>query len=258
MLLVLNIGNTNSAGAIFDAETIVTTHVQSTTDLPYHSAMQEFTQTTLRNGGIKRDKITGCIISSVVPAHTSLWTGFLRDTFGSPPTIISAKMPTGIRIDYDDPSTLGSDRLCACVAGFVLYGGPGIIIDFGTATTFNLIDAAGNFLGGAIAPGIITAARSLHRNTAQLPEISFTPPSHFPGKSTRECLEAGIFYSGLDSARGMIARSKVVIGSATTVVATGGLSETLKQHIPEIDFADPNLVLRGAVILYNRSRQVMG
>ena len=98
----------------------------------------------------------------------------------------------------------------------------------------------------------MTAARSLHRNTAQLPEIPFTPPTRFPGKSTRECLEAGIFYAGVDTAKGMIARSRDILGSTAKVVATGGLAEILKEHIPEIQFVDPNLVLKGAYIISQR------
>jgi len=253
MLLILNIGNSNTSAGIFDADTIVASGFRPTTDLAYQSSMQEFTQSLLVAAGIKRDTIEGCVLSSVVPAQTTLWTSFLRDGFACTPVVVSTKMSTGIRIDYDNPGTLGADRFCACIAAHKLYGGPALVIDFGTATTYNLIDGDGNFLGGAIAPGIMTAARSLHRNTAQLPEIPFTPPAHFPGKSTRECLEAGIFYAGTDAAKGMIFRSLELLGSSAKVVATGGLSETLKEHIPEIDVVDQNLVLKGAFILFRQN-----
>jgi len=168
------------------------------------------------------------------------------------PVLISAELDLGIKILYDVPTTVGADRLCNAVAGYTKYGGPIIVVDFGTATTYDVVSEKGEYLGGVIAPGIETSAAELHRRAAKLPKIELHFPKDVIGRNTVSSMQSGIMYGAVDAMEGMIKRIKNVIGQHAKVIATGGLAKTIIKHTNSIDFYEPTLVLDGIYIIYNR------
>lgn len=250
MMLVLNIGNTNCTAGLFSGSDLHKTITKPTSGIKNETAAAEIIRKLLIGSGRARGTLPDSVISSVVPVQTRVWAEILRKETAKRPLVIRGSLPLPITIHYADPSTLGADRLCACVAAHQLFGGPAIVVDFGTATTYNLIDKNGNFLGGAIAPGMMTAARALSGGTAQLPNVRFSMPVSFPGTSTRACLEAGIFYSGIDAAEGMIRRIWKSAGMKLKVIVTGGLSETIQPFLSIRSIVEKNLVLHGARIIH--------
>jgi len=197
-------------------------------------------------------EITGVGISSVVPNLTDVFVWMSEKHFKVKPIVVSSELDLGIKILYDDPSAVGADRLCNAVAGFTKYGGPVIIIDFGTATTYDVVSEKGEYLGGVIAPGIETSAAELHRRAAKLPKIELHFPKSVIGKNTVSSMQSGIMYGAVDAMEGMIKRIKNIIGQNAKVIATGGLAKTIIEHTNMIDFYEPSLVLDGICIIYNR------
>jgi type III pantothenate kinase len=164
--------------------------------------------------------------------------------------VISGSLDVGLKLLYDHPKLLGADRICNAVAGFSLYGGPTIIIDLGTATTFDVVSGKGEYLGGVIAPGIETAAEALHKQTAQLPRILLKFPENIIGKNTLRGMQAGIMFGALDAMEGIVHRIKKITGNSTIVILTGGLAEMISQRTSLPHTIEPSLVLRGALMIY--------
>lgn len=196
--------------------------------------------------------ISGVGISSVVPNLTDIFVWMSQKHFKIDPIIVSAEIDLGIKILYDDPSAVGADRLCNAVAGYTKYGGPIIVVDFGTATTYDVVSENGEYLGGVIAPGIETSAAELHRRAAKLPKIELHFPRDVIGKNTVASMQSGIMYGAIDAMEGMIKRIKNIIGQHSKVIATGGLAKTIIERTNVIDFYEPSLVLDGIYIIYTR------
>jgi type III pantothenate kinase len=171
------------------------------------------------------------------------------------PLVVSAALDLGIRVLYDDPAMVGADRLCNTLAGFTKHGGPLIIIDFGTATTYDVVSRQGDYVGGVIAPGIETAAADLHRRAAKLPKIELQFPRKVVGTDTITSMQSGILYGAIDAMEGMIGRIKEIVGEDTKVIATGGFSKLIKDHSHIVDYWEPELVLEGVRIVYDRTRR---
>jgi type III pantothenate kinase len=251
MLLAFDIGNTTIAAAVFEGEQqralLVIPHIGH--------AVEEIGRTIapqLVRQGIAAKSIGAAAISSVVPRLTSLVASFCTEELHLTPLIINGGLNIGMTLRYDDPLALGSDRICSAVAGFEKFGGPLIIVDFGTATTFSVVDAQGNFLGGAISLGIGTAAEALTGRTAQLPPIRLELTSKTICTNTDEAIRAGILYGALDAAEGMMRRIRSELGTHAKVVATGGLAPWAAQHTTMIDAVEPHLVLAGVRLIYER------
>jgi type III pantothenate kinase len=255
MLLALDIGNTTThIGMFYKNELLGTEQFSSNSANPAESLSHTLDSMLLRIHSNRR-AIHSCGISSVVPLLTAILTRWANETLQRSPLVISGELSLDIKIHYDDPSTLGADRICTAVAAFKKYGGPAIVIDFGTATTYDVISDRGDFLGGIIAPGIKTAGDALTRNTAQLPPVELHFPQEVIGNNTIACIQSGILYNGLDAAEGMIDRLKKISGSQTKVVATGGLSNLISSKSKKIDYRDEHLVLEGVRLIYERCGQ---
>jgi len=168
------------------------------------------------------------------------------------PIVVSSDLDLGMKVLYDDPRAVGADRLCNAVAGYAKYRGPLVIVDFGTATTFDVISKQGEYLGGVITAGIETAAGELHRRAAKLPKIDLRFPDHVIGKNTVESMQAGILYGALDSMETMIRRISKELDDYPTVVATGGFSEAMKKQSKVINKHEPALVLEGIRLIVER------
>ncbi len=165
---------------------------------------------------------------------------------------INASLDLGLRVHYADPLAVGADRLCNAVAGYRKYGGPLIIIDLGTATTFDVVATNGDYLGGVIMLGMESSAAELHRRAARLPKIELHFPARVIGRDTTTSMQAGVMYGTIDALEGMVRRITAELGQPARVIATGGLSAAVASHSSMINACEPSLVLEGIRLVYER------
>lgn len=250
MLLCVDIGNTNIMLGLYENEELGP-HWRLSTDhdrMPDEFAMQLIN--LLNYAGVRTDQVTGIAIASGVPTLTSRWTRLCHRYFDIEPLIVTGRMKTGLTILYDNPDAVGADRVVDAVAAYSRYGGPLCIVDFGTATTFEAITAAGEYLGGAIAPGIGVAAEALALRAARLPEVDIARPPSVIGRNTVHSMQSGLLFGYVALVEGMVARFKAELGSETKVVSTGGLAPLISGETDVIDVIAPWLTLDGLRILY--------
>lgn len=254
MLLALDIGNSTIGVAVFDGKKrladLTIPHPTQRNSEEAWSAVQTF----LSHHSISSNRIHGTCISSVVPSFTSVFTTFCNEKLDIEPLTISGSLDLGIKIHYEDPSSLGPDRICAAIAGFHRFGGPLIIIDFGTATTYGVIDKNGDFLGGVISLGVNSMAEALSQRTAQLPKIDLQLPLTAICTNTLSAMQAGTLFSAVDAVEGMVKRMRKELKVEARVIATGGLSVLMSQQTNIIHAVEPWLVLEGARLIYERTR----
>lgn len=249
MILAIDIGNTHTVFGIYDKQKLlgdwrVTSFVSRTED-----ELGALVRTFCEGAGITLKKITAVGISSVVPNLTDIALLMSKKYFNIEPIIISADLPLGLTIKYDDPRAVGADRICNAVAAHAKYKGPLVIVDFGTATTFDVVSESGDYLGGVIAAGIETSAGELHRRAAKLPKIDLRFPPRIIGTTTVQSMQAGILYGALDAMESMIRRISKELDDYPTVIATGGFSGLMTQHSKLINKCEPTLVLDGIRII---------
>jgi len=256
MLLAIDVGNTHTVVGVFSADRLLaewrlSTAVPRTADETWH-LLKSF----LAEKGVAPTSITQVGISSVVPDLTPLYSAIAERFLNVAPFLIDGTAVPGIRVLVVDPASVGADRLCNAVAGYARYGGPLIIIDLGTATTYDVVDAAGNYLGGAIALGLESEAAELHRRAAKLPRIELKFPSKVIGKDTESSMQSGVMFAAADAIEGMVARIRAELKSTARVIATGGLSAVVAPHCPSIEAVEPNLVLDGIRLICERAGRV--
>ncbi|HXG01059.1 MAG TPA: type III pantothenate kinase, partial [Bacteroidota bacterium] len=252
MLLALDIGNSTIAAAVFDGPRLRAHARASSTVQRTPEETWQVIEGFLHDAGLSAEQLHAVGISSVVPFLTSLFDSLVRRKLGIVPVHISASLPLGFAIHYDQPTALGSDRICGAAAGYAKYGGPLIVIDFGTATTYGVVGANGDFLGGAISLGVKSTADALHSRTAQLPPIELAAPAKAICTDTVSAMQAGTMFSAIDAVEGMIARLKRELRTDAQVVATGGLSGIMVPLVPSINHHEPMLVLEGVRLLCRR------
>ena len=256
MILAIDIGNTHTVLGAFRGEKLlgegrITSSVKRGVD-----ELWPHVQLFCQESRIDFKKIKGVSISSVVPQLTELFMTMTQKYFHVEPIVISGDMPDiGITVQYDTPKLLGADRLCNVVAAFDKFGGPAIVIDLGTATTYDVVTKKGEYIGGVIAAGVETAAAGLSRRTARLPNVVLQFPRALIGTTTIECIQSGIMYGAIDAMEGMIRRLKAVIGRKSIVVATGGFSQLVAGRSALVTHIEPSLVLQGARLIYQRTTQ---
>jgi len=193
-------------------------------------------------------------LCSVVPPLTATFTALSERYLGQRPLVIGAGVKTGVRLRVDNPRAVGADRVANVAAVGVRYGGPACVVDFGTATTFDLVNADGEFIGGAIAPGIGIAADALVQHTAQLPRVALEPPPSPIGRNTVQAMQSGLIWGYVGLIEGLVARFRQMLGPEMTVIATGGLAATMARLTDVIDHVDPWLTLEGIRVIYERNR----
>jgi type III pantothenate kinase len=199
------------------------------------------------------NEITGVVVSSVVPPSTAALREMVTRYFAFPPVVVEPGTKTGLSILTDNPRELGADRVVNALAAFSRYGGPCIVIDFGTATTYDVVSDRGEFLGGAIAPGMQTKNASLSRETARLPLVELHAPKTAIGKSTIEAIQSALVYGTAAEADGIVERMRKELGGSATVVATGGLAPLIVPHCHFVDEHDPWLTLEGLRLVFERN-----
>ncbi|MCL0102116.1 type III pantothenate kinase [Dehalococcoidia bacterium] len=251
MLLAVDIGNTNITVGIFRGEDLQATWRMATDVRRQGDEYAAIFMQLLNYNKLSQDDIDSGIISSVVPPLIGTFEELLRKYFRIDPIVVgSSGTKTGIRILYENPREVGADRIAHAIAAYRLYGGPLIIVDFGTATVFDAVNADGDYLGGAIAPGINLAAEALFERASKLPRIEIERPKQVIGRNTVSSMQAGLYYGYVGLVEGLVGLFKGELGGETKVVATGGLARAMAGDIHVIDVVNYDLVLIGLRILY--------
>ena len=255
MLLAIDCGNTNIVFAIFDeagclrGEWRSSTNVNRTAD-----EMGVWLTQVMSIGELDPRQIDAAIIATVVPAVLFNLRLMCRRYFKCQALVVgSPDVDLGIRICVDRPEEVGADRLVNAVAARDEYGGPLVIVDFGTATTYDVVDTSGSYLGGAICPGVNLSLEVLHMAAAQLPRVAIGRPERVIGKSTVQAMRSGIFWGYVGLIEGMVARINEELGMEVTAIATGGLAVLFTECTPILKHADPDLTLKGLLALHRRN-----
>ena len=253
MLVAVDIGNTNIVLGFLDGDDIVgtyriTTRSEHTSD-EYGAMIGQF----LAFSGFSPADVDDVVIASVVPKVMHSFRASIVKFLGIDPMIVGPGVKTGINIRMDDPKSMGADCLADCAGAYVTYGGPLLVIDFGTATTFNYVDATGTITAGLITTGIRTAAAALWGQTAQLPEVEITRPRSILATGTKSAMQAGLYYNFLGGIERTIEQFHAEIDEDFTVVATGGLGRVFENDTHLIDVYDPDLIFKGMAAIYRRN-----
>jgi type III pantothenate kinase len=255
MLLAVDIGNTHTVLGVFDdarllADWRVATRRGATADewaVLFHSLFQA--------RRLDPASVGAMIVSSVVPNLDAIAREIGSRVFGTDPLFVAPGIKTGLPILYDNPHEVGADRIVNAVAALQKYGAPVIVVDFGTATTFDVVGAEGAYLGGVIVPGLGISAEALFQRAARLARVEIRAPERVIGKTTEESIQSGLFHGYLGLVEGLARRLRAEIGADAPLVATGGLAQVFEGHLPWCRAVDPGLTLDGLRILWERNRR---
>lgn len=253
MLLAIDAGNTNVVLAVYDGETRrgqwrVATDRERTAD-DYAVWLLSLMQLE----GLSREDITDAIIGTVVPQALFDLRLLCTTYFDCEPMVVGLDISLGIEIKMDEPASAGADRICNAVATHKHHGGPAIVIDFGTGTTFDIVDAKGNYRGGVIAPGINLSLEALHNVSAQLPRIAVVRPARVIGGGTISAMQSGIYWGYVGLIEGLVRRIRDEFGEPMKVIATGGLAPMFADATDVIEAVDPDLTMRGLCEIHRRN-----
>jgi type III pantothenate kinase len=255
MLLTIDVGNTNTKLAVFEGETLKGAWRSATDTTRTADEYAVWLTQLMELQGLNRADIDGAIIASVVPETTFNLVTLCRRYFNTQPLVVGDPgVKLGIRALLDHPEEVGADRLVDAVAAQARYGGPLIIVDFGTATTFNLIDRDGNYAGGVIAPGINLSLKALYMAAAKLPRVDIRRPQRVLATNTVHAMQSGIFWGYIGLIEGIIGRLRAEAEIELPVVATGGLAPLFAGATSAITTVDHDLTLRGLLLIYERNR----
>jgi type III pantothenate kinase len=254
MLLAVDVGNTQTVYGLYDGERLaehwrVTTEAERTGD---ELGVLVGRLLELRDLGF--EDIAGVCLSSTVPPLVRAYEEFARDYVEASLLVLGPGTKTGIPIVYDDPREVGPDRIANAVAARERYGSPCIVVDFGTSTNFDIVSAAGEYVGGVLAPGIEVSMEALFARAARLVKVDFSAPSSVIGKTTVGGLQSGLVYGFAGQVDGIVRRVRAEIGDTAPVVATGGLAELIAPHAETIDTVDPLLTLEGLRLVWELNR----
>ena len=250
MLLTIDVGNTNITLGVYEDETLgarwrlATTHERMPDEygMDFHAM--------LLHAGIKPEDLTGICMASVVPPLTGKIEEACREYLQHEPLVVDAGVKTGVKVRYEDPKGVGADRIVDAAAVQRLYGGPACVVDFGTGTTFDAISAEGDYLGGAIAPGIGIAAEALFSRAAKLSRVDLQRPPSVIGTNTTYALQSGLLFGYVGLVEGMLTRFREELGPDMKVIATGGLAEIIARETDSLEIIAPWLTLEGLRIVW--------
>ncbi|MQC27268.1 MAG: type III pantothenate kinase [Chloroflexi bacterium] len=250
MLLTIDVGNTNITLGLYEGETLgprwrMATNHQSMPDEYGLQFMGMFA-----HAGIDVDSLDGICLASVVPPLTGIVVEACRNYLQKDPLVVDAGVKTGVRVLYEDPKAVGADRIVDAAAVQHLYGGPACVVDFGTGTTFDAITKDGEYLGGAIAPGIGIAAEALFSRAAKLMRVDLTRPPEAIGRNTTHALQSGLLFGYVGLVEGLVARFRKELGEEMKVIATGGLAEIVAKETDVLEIVAPWLTLDGLRIIW--------
>ena len=252
MLLTIDCGNTQTVIGLFDDRDLVDHWRIATIAERTSDELALMFQQFLSLHGTGGEPITGMVIGSGVPRVTAALREMSERYFGFPAVVLEAGVRTGMPIHYDEPRNVGADRIANAIGAYDLYGGPSIVADFGTATTIEAVSANGEYLGGAIFPGVQISLDALFSHAAMLRRVELVPPKNVIGKSTIEAIQSGALYGYSGQIDALVDRFIEELG-ACTVVATGGLAEVIVPHTRTVQHVEPWLTLQGLRIVYERN-----
>lgn len=256
MILVIDVGNTNITFGVYEGKTLLTTFRMMSNTLRTSDEYGISIREMLRSNHVDRTRLEGAIIASVVPKVMHALTGAVRRYLKTEPLIVGAGIKTGIMITSDNPREIGPDRIVDIVAAYEKYGGPVLVLDFGTATTYDLVTEDGKFGVGITAPGIRISAKALWEDTAKLPEVEIKKPDSILARETITSMQAGLVYGQIGQTEYIINQVKKETGLTNLkVVATGGLGRIIADETDTIDIYDSSLTLDGLRILYEKNRR---
>lgn len=250
MLLAIDIGNTNTVLGIYQSKDLMHHWRISTNSYKTSDEMGILLKQLFAHKGASLEDINHVIISSVVPTIMSALQIMCMEYFKVKPLIVKPDSKTGLGIKFDNPSEVGADRIVNSVAAIEKYGTPVIVVDFGTATTFDAISKEGYYLGGAITPGVGISMDALFTKAAKLPRVELKKPENVIGKNTVQSMQSGIVYGYIGQIDGITGRINQELGGNAITVATGGLAEFIASYCETIDYVDPFLTLEGLRIIY--------
>jgi type III pantothenate kinase len=254
MLLAVDIGNTHTILGVYDGEELrahwrIATKKETTPD-----EFGVLLRSLFDAAGIERRAVDGVVVSSVVPDLDTVFEKLARRVFGAEPLFVGPGIRTGLPILYDNPHEVGADRIVNAVAALERYGAPVIVLDFGTATTFDVVGEKGEYLGGVIAPGLGISAEALFERAARLVHVDVREPQRVVGRNTQESMQAGLFYGYASLVEGVVQRIREELGMPAPVVATGGLARVFEEQLGFLEAVDPGLTLEGLRLIWGKNR----
>lgn len=250
MILVIDVGNTNITLGVYEGGKLIRNWRLSSKIARTQDEFWILINTLCKMDGVAVEAIEGVAIGSVVPSVTTVIKRFLDNRLQIPFVEVGAQTTGGITIKYQPAEAVGADRICNAVAGFDRFGGPVVIVDFGTATTFDVVSKNAEYLGGIIAPGIETTVTILHQVSAKLPLVDLRFPEKLIGNTTESSMQSGLMFGGAEMVEGLLKRLKKELGAKTKIIATGGLASVLLPYLPSVDQVDNFLTLDGLYQIY--------
>jgi len=254
MLFVIDVGNTQTVMGVYDGDDLRVDFRLSTDISRSGDEFWVILRNLFREAGLDTDMVTGICISSVVPPLQVVLEDICARYFKTDPVVVEPGTKTGLAILYDNPREVGADRIVNSVAGIHLYGCPLILVDFGTATTFDAVSEKSEYLGGAIVPGITISAEALFQRAAKLHRVELIAPKTVIGKDTSSSMRSGLVYGYAELVDGMVRRFKKEMSGNPKVIATGGNAKIIAEHSKEIDEVSTLLTLVGLRIIYSKNR----
>ena len=255
MLLVIDVGNTNTVVGVFDGDKLVQSWRVRTVANHTVDEYGMLIYSLYKSSKISTRSISDIIISCVVPPMLNILEPLCEKYFHVKPLIVEPGIKTGMPIHYDNPREVGADRIVNAVAAFEKYKSDLIIVDFGTATTFDYVSAKGEYMGGCIAPGIVISSEALFEKASKLPRVEFKKPKTIIAKDTISSMQAGIMFGYAGLVDGIVERMKAEVKSNPKVIATGGLAVVIAPETKSIDVVDENLTLEGLRIIHLKNKQ---
>jgi len=252
MLLAIDIGNTNIVIGLFQASKLINHWRLSSTITRTADESWILIKLLFESDNLSIDQVKGIAISSVVPNLTMVFKNMANTHFQIIPVEVNHELDLGIRLLYDTPETVGADRICNAIGGYSKYKGPLVIVDFGTATTFDVVTKTGDYLGGIIAPGIELTATVLHQRAAMLPKVGLKFPSKVIGRTTETSIQSGLMFGGVEMVDGLVDRIEEELKQTVKVIATGGLASQLLEQSRRLKILEPHLTLEGLRLIYER------
>ena len=254
MLLVLDVGNTNTVIGLYEGDALVECWRIQTNSGRTSDEWGIQLRALLEHRGHRPDAVAAVIVSCVVPSALYSLESMAHRAFGVTAEVVGPGLKTGMRILYDNPREVGADRVVNAVAAYERYGGPTVVVDFGTATTLDCITADGAYLGGLIAPGFGISADALFRSASKLPRVEPRRPARVVGRNTIESIQAGLYYGYVDLVDGLVRRVQAELQTDARVVATGGLAALIAESSATIQNVDDDLTLYGLLLIHQRNR----